>query len=244
MPFTYVKVTAAEEPNRISVVTSEGGVTVADVGAVLRGVGDAGASPRVGVLPAARSDRCGTGRRMGPPLAFAHVGIYPGGGDDEAVVSLHKVDTDGVLTGAYSDIFTVDVRDGPGDDRITLPAAAETSAYGEGGEDTLIGGENLLGGTGNDHLTGIEFDSDKLAYEWFTGGAGKDVIRGGAGHTNVATYGGSTPVHVDLRRAGGQGRSGEGDTLVEMDGAAGGTGADVLIGNRNGNVLYGGYATT
>ena len=98
----------------------------------------------------------------------------------------------------------------------------------------------MLGGTGNDHLTGIEFDSDKLAYEWFTGGAGKDVIRGGAGHTNVATYGGSTPVHVDLRRAGGQGRSGEGDTLVEMDGAAGGTGADVLIGNRYGNVLYGG----
>ena len=53
-------------------------------------------------------------------------------------------------------------------------------------------------------------------------------------------YGGATPVHVDLRRPSGQGRAGEGDTLIDIDGAVGGAGADVLIGNHYGNALYGG----
>ena len=241
VPFTYVKVAAAEEANHIAVVTSEGGITVADAGAVLHAAGGCrsaadGSAFCPPLAPTAKDRDNG----LDAPLPFAHVGVYLEGGDDEAAVSLHDLGADGELTGPYSDIFTVGVHGGPGNDRITLPAAAESSGYGEGGNDTVIGGENLFGGPGNDQLTGIAFDSDKLAYEWFAGGAGKDVIRGGAAHTNVAMYGGATPVHVDLRRPGGQGRAHEGDTLIDMDGAVGGAGADVLIGNRYGNALYGG----
>ena len=241
VPFSYVKVAATGEANRISVVTSEAGITVADAGAVLRGVAGCADAADGSVFcpplaPTAKDRRDG----LDAPLQFAHVGVYLGGGDDVAVVSLHRVDAEGVLTGPYSDLFTVGVRGGPGIDRITLPAAAQTSGYGDGGDDTIIGGENLYGGPGNDHLTGTDFDSDTLGYEWFTGGAGKDVVRGGGAHTNIAMYGGATPVHVDLRRSSGQGRAGEGDTLIDIDGAVGGAGADVLIGNRYGNALYGG----
>lgn len=241
LPFTYVKVAAAGDANQISVVTSEGGITVADGGAVLHGAGGCRSAADGSVfcppLAPAAKDR---GDGLDAPLVFAHVGVYLGRGDDVAAVSFHEVGADGELTGPYSDIFTVGVHGGPGNDRITLPAAAESSGYGEGGDDTVIGGENLFGGPGNDELSGIAFDGKKLAYEWFAGGAGKDVIRGGAAHTNIAVYGGAAAVHIDLRRRGGQGRAGEGDTLIDVDGAVGGAGADVLIGDRYGNALYGG----
>ena len=80
-------------------MTSEAGITVADAGAVLHGVAGCADAADGSVFcpplaPTAKDRRDG----LDAPLQFAHIGVYLGGGDDVAVVSLHRVDADGVLT--------------------------------------------------------------------------------------------------------------------------------------------------
>lgn len=82
--------------------------------------------------------------------------------------------------------------------------------YGNGGNDTLIGGDHndkILGGTGNDILIGKEGD-DKL-----DGGQGNDTLYGNAGNDYL------------------EGNA-DNDTLI------GGAGSDILVGGTGDDVLY------
>jgi hypothetical protein len=112
-----------------------------------------------------------------------------------------------------SSIALVEVHAGGGDDRIeNASAAAELSAFGDAGRDSLLGaaGSDVLdGGAGDDRLSG---------------GLGKDQLAGGEGDDELA--GGADEDQLD----GGQGR----DLLV------GGSGGDRLVGGMDGDTLSGG----
>ena len=92
---------------------------------------------------------------------------------------------------------------GPGDDRIVLGPELGR-AFGEGGNDVLIGskgGDALYGGSGEDILRGgpnPPFNSDFLfggpGGDVILGGPGPDQIRGGPGRDHVDGDGGSNDV--------------------------------------------------
>jgi Ca2+-binding RTX toxin-like protein len=121
---------------------------------------------------------------------------------------------------------------------VTLNGAtAVTATVGGTAEDTLRNIENLIGGSGNDTLTG-----DTLANR-FSGGAGTDVLDGGAG-TDTADYSDRTAaVVVTLSGAtnatvtiGGVAE----DTLRNIESIIGGAGHDILAGDSAVNLLFGG----
>jgi Ca2+-binding RTX toxin-like protein len=121
---------------------------------------------------------------------------------------------------------------------VTLNGATNaTATVGGAAEDTLRNIENLIGGSGNDTLTG-----DALANR-FSGGAGTDVLDGGAG-TDTADYSDRTAaVVVTLSGATNAtvtiGALAE-DTLRNIENIVGGAGNDILAGDGAVNILSGG----
>ncbi|MFY9290180.1 MAG: Ig-like domain repeat protein [Methylorubrum rhodinum] len=120
---------------------------------------------------------------------------------------------------------------------VTLNGAtAVTVSVGGRAEDTLLNVENLIGGAGNDVLTG-----DALA-NGFRGGLGRDRIDGRGG-IDVADYSDKTAgVSVTLNGAsavsvlvGGVAE----DLLLNVENVTGGAGNDVLRGDGLANVLRG-----
>jgi Ca2+-binding RTX toxin-like protein len=100
---------------------------------------------------------------------------------------------------------------GPGDDRLEGGPNRDVLS-GADGDDYIDGGagyDTLSGGTGIDSLHGgAESDG-------FDGGPGSDVIDGGPGEWDGISYAGEPgPVSIDLTRAGGDGPSGEDDTIL------------------------------
>ena len=103
-------------------------------------------------------------------------------------------------------------------------------AYGNGGDDVLVGGRNydeLYGGDGNDDVDGGDFDDQVY------GDAGNDLVSGGAGLDSV--YGGAGDDYV----SGGRGD----DSVLGEDGndtVSGDDGNDSLSGGAGDDILYGG----
>ena len=94
--------------------------------------------------------------------------------------------------------------------------------------------ENVMGSSGNDHLTG-DAGANVIA-----GGLGNDVLDGGAGF-DIASYEGDQAVRVDLSKIGPQDTRGAGvDTLSNFEGLKGSLRADILIGDAKDNTLEGG----
>jgi RTX calcium-binding nonapeptide repeat (4 copies) len=127
---------------------------------------------------------------------------------------------------------------GAGDDRIE-GGDDYVDLNGEEGSDTLIAGGRggrLNGGPGSDHVTGSP-DSDTMV-DGDGRTASRDFYDGGAGQDTLSYAGRRRPLTVNLRthRAG---KRGEGDRIPGIDGATGGSGADVLIGDRFENLLDG-----
>jgi RTX calcium-binding nonapeptide repeat (4 copies) len=92
----------------------------------------------------------------------------------------------------------------------------------------------LGGGAGNDRLTGGP-EGDSLG-----GGPGTDELIGGAGHDHVSWYGTLEPVRVTLDGQANDGAAGENDFVHgDIEGATGGEGADVLVGDAQANSLVG-----
>ena len=113
-------------------------------------------------------------------------------------------------------------------------------------EDKIRNIENLIGGAGNDMLTG-----DGLANR-LEGGAGNDLLKGGGGADvldggigiDTADYGDkATAVTVTLAGATSTGVKVNGvveDTVSNIENLIGGSGNDRLVGDQNGNVFRGG----
>jgi Ca2+-binding RTX toxin-like protein len=111
------------------------------------------------------------------------------------------------------------------------------AAIGSDYEDELIGssGDDILdGGEGNDIVRGLGGDHDVVR-----GGLGDDTIDGGDGSADMATFSDSAAgvtANLDDGTATGQGN----DSLVDVEGLAGGPYNDRLTGDGSGNHLAGG----
>jgi Ca2+-binding RTX toxin-like protein len=120
-------------------------------------------------------------------------------------------------------------------DRLAGHRFADT-LLGSGGNDSLWGraGNDMIdGGMGADALRG-EDGNDTLSP-----GAGADVVDGGTG-IDIASYAAATgAMTVDLSSGRATGPAGP-DTLISIEGAEGGAGADLLSGQSGANLLAGG----
>ena len=117
---------------------------------------------------------------------------------------------------------------GSGDDSFVNSTMIPSEAYGEGGNDTLIGGpaaDELYGGAGVDFVKGNGSWVTSTMGDTLHGGGGDDKIVGGEG--NDLIYGGGGNDNL-------QGNMGN-DQLF------GGTGLDVLYGQAGDDFLQGGY---
>jgi len=155
--------------------------------------------------------------------------LYGAGGND------HLDGGDGVDTADYSRAAG----------SVSASLAAQTaSADGDGGTDTLVNIENLIGSAFNDVLTGdagVNVINGGAGDDHIRGGAGADVLRGGLGidtvHYDDAASG--VVVRLNLNRADEDG-FGASDVLAGFENVVGSAHADTLIGSSEANVLNGG----
>lgn len=105
---------------------------------------------------------------------------------------------------------------------------------GRDGADSLLGGnggDTLLGGAGTDLLMG------GLGDDLLDGGADADFIDGEGGVDTVSFASNTTGVIVDLDPL--SGFSSEGDLLLNIENALGGSGGDTILGSFQNNVIDG-----
>lgn len=110
---------------------------------------------------------------------------------------------------------------------------------GEGGDDELHGGkgdDTLFGATGNDVMYGEEGDDRLVAF------TGSDFMDGGDGLDTVSYLHSylKMGVKVNLQTGKGEGGAAEGDRYVNIENIEGSRHDDVLIGDKQDNILHGG----
>ncbi|HEY4316128.1 MAG TPA: calcium-binding protein, partial [Herbaspirillum sp.] len=159
-----------------------------------------------------------------------------GGGGDTFVgsTSANKFDggagSDTVDYSSATTAVTVNLSDS------TIVASGDALAAG----DTYFNMENIIGGGGNDILTGSAGGNST-----FTGGAGGDRLTG-LGTNNTASYKGSAQaVTIDLNLAGaGSGGDAEGDIFTDIQNVIGSSNNDLFYASADANKLDGGLAGT
>lgn len=136
---------------------------------------------------------------------------------------------------------------------VTVSLLVTTAqATGWAGTDTLQQIENLIGGAGNDKLTGNalgNFIKGGAGNDTISAGGGNDVIEGGNGNDalnggdgiDTLSYAGSTAaVTVNLANTSAQSTVGAGvDTIALFENLIGGFAADRLTGNAGANLIDG-----
>jgi RTX calcium-binding nonapeptide repeat (4 copies) len=155
------------------------------------------------------------------------------GGPDMLILGLSGASPPTIDAGGGNDTITttsgtntqLTLRGGTGTDTLTGGSVGETL---EGG----AGSDTLRGGGGGDTLTGGD-DDDTLR-----GGAGDDTLSGGAG-IDVADFA-DAPGPVSFDVGSGQAAAVGVDTLTSIEGAVGGSFADVITGDGGANRLIGG----
>jgi uncharacterized delta-60 repeat protein len=128
---------------------------------------------------------------------------------------------------------------------VTVNLGTGTATDGLGGTDTLINIDGVVGGSGNDVLTGGSSSASLtgLKQEFFQGNAGNDTIDGGRGTTaalsstnnefNQARYDSATTgVNVNLATGTASDGLGGTDTLIGINAARGSNFADTLTGGN------------
>jgi Ca2+-binding RTX toxin-like protein len=140
----------------------------------------------------------------------------------------------------------------------------ETADDGEAGEKDFIDAdvETLIGGSGNDKLTGSSYSGAPTGYtknnrlvggpgndslfgldgnDSIDGGTGTDSLSGGAG-VDLADYSKRTEnLKLDLDGIADDGAAGEKDMLLaDFENLTGGSGSDWIVGNGSNNVIHGG----
>ena len=180
--------------------------------------------------------------------------IDGGGGND----TLDGIGGDDTLRGGAGDDILVG---GSGNDtadysdqtvNITVSLDIATGQVTGAGTDRLSGLENLIGGSGNDSLTG-DGAANQLAggagNDSLTGGNGADTLVGGTGNDTLSGGGdvdtadystGTASLSANLATGVATDGLGGTDSLTGVDNLIGGGGNDTLTGDGNGNVLDGG----
>jgi Ca2+-binding RTX toxin-like protein len=175
--------------------------------------------------------------------------VYGMGGHDLlAVASRNHYDPDTVYGGE-------------GNDWIETTGVARLTAYGENGNDKIVGGsanDTLSGGTGTDSIYGNDGADDISGGDWrdhLFGGRGNDIIRGGAGDDIIEagdgddTVWGNVPplskIILGTKIGGGiLGGPITGSILItppsDSDVISGGAGNDLLHGGDDADTLSGG----
>jgi Ca2+-binding RTX toxin-like protein len=114
-------------------------------------------------------------------------------------------------------------------------------AGGHAEGDLLFDIEGLIGGGGNDTLTGTSAAnllSGGGGNDSVTGGAGADTLTGGDGFDTLS-YVGSSGVNVNLGSNAATGGHAAGDVISGFEAVVGGSGSDVLTGSAVANALSG-----
>jgi Ca2+-binding RTX toxin-like protein len=123
---------------------------------------------------------------------------------------------------------------------ISLNASGNATVTVAAGSDVdlLMGVEHLIGGGGNDTLTGFGISNT------LSGGGGNDILNGDGG-TDTADYTyATTALSVSLSETGGATvtvvAGSDVDTITSIENIRAGSGSDLLVGNSAVNVLSGG----
>lgn len=159
----------------------------------------------------------------GRPLVARLEGAELNAGQIDPVQFIRGTDSDDRREGTQ----LVDRIDGQGGNDVLL---------GSGGSDTVQGGlgdDDLSGGSGWDLLRGDE-GRDRLRLD-----SGNDRLEGGDGGDWVVADG-IRAMTVDLSLTGAQATGSGNDTLLSIENALGGAGADRLLGSTGSNELEGG----
>ncbi len=129
---------------------------------------------------------------------------------------------------------------------ITINLALNTAQNaGDAGTDTVFFFETLIGGAGNDSLTGT-IVANSIAggagHDTIDGGLGNDTLDGGTGNDTLSYTSATTSLTVSLAAQGGaQVTGGSGtDTASNFENLTGGGGNDSLTGDGGNNVIQGG----
>lgn len=125
---------------------------------------------------------------------------------------------------------------GTGPVRVSLNLGYQNTGAGF---DTLVSIENLVGGSGNDALTG------NAGPNQLTGGLGNDVLNGNGGSdtASYATAPGQVRVDLSVTLASQNTLAGGNDFLWSIENVVGGNFADFLYGNALANRLDGGFGS-
>jgi Ca2+-binding RTX toxin-like protein len=168
-----------------------------------------------------------------------------GGGDDDTIrglggddtmngdgdTSFHFINTDLIDGGDGIDTVSYDDRSAPVN--VTLDGVANDGDPAVAEADNVINTENIIGGNGNDTLTG------NAAGNIIHGLGGADLIDGAAGTDTVSYDDRSAPVNVTLDGVANDGAPGEADNVINTENIIGGNGNDTLTGNSAGNIIRG-----
>jgi len=158
--------------------------------------------------------------------------IYPGLGNDNCSGG----------AGTFDTLTYQDRKDGV---TSRIDGGGASGNLGTGEHDTVANDfENAVGGDGNDRVignAGSNVVGGAKGNDTLDGGLGNDTIYGDEG-TDTVTYASRTkPVFVFINSGkGNSGETREGDMLITIENAIGGSGADSLVGDSHNNALTGG----
>jgi Ca2+-binding RTX toxin-like protein len=124
-----------------------------------------------------------------------------------------------------------------GDDTL-VGGAGQDSLFGGDGRDFILGGvglalDTLDGGAGDDTLLG------EGGFDLLTGGAGNDYIDGGAGGDTASFLAATVGVTINLAAGWANSVQTGFDVLIDVEGAVGGSGNDVITGRGGAGSLAG-----
>ncbi|WP_269714068.1 hypothetical protein [Caulobacter sp. NIBR2454] len=162
--------------------------------------------------------------------------LFGGAGDDTFIVSAGSdryEGGDGIDTISFAAFTT----------RVQLIMGGTAAQEVGGSTITLIGVENVIGGSGNDSIVG-DAQANKIeggaGSDFLSGGLGNDTLDGGDGVDYIDFSRATVGVKVDLTKTGAQ-PTGEGsDTIKNIENVVGSDFADELTGSAGVNSLNGG----
>jgi len=132
-------------------------------------------------------------------------------------------------------LFFADYRSGSAAHGVTVDLALGIAQDRHGGTDSLLRVQNVAGSSLADSLLGDDNNNVFRPYD------GLDTINGGNGADMVDYTGAAGAVSVNLATGRGfNAAGGDADTLISIENARGGDGADTLLGSGGDNLLAGG----